>query len=275
MAHRHTARRRALLKIGLALGGGAGLGWAHIGVLHALKEQDIEIAAIAGTSIGAIVGACYAADKLQALEDIARSTNALAMLRYIDPHWRRGGLIGGKRIEGQLAEHLGDLSFEDLSIPLTAVSADLISGETVELSTGPLIPAIRASMSLPGIFPPVQNGDQLLVDGGAAQPVPVGAVRRLVPDLPCVAVSLQNDYVNRARAAGIAALHNNPPSSVAVTKTSIGLSLSNLAKYALALDPPDLLLPLRVGHIDIQDFTKADELIQIGYEDAQNIMQKL
>ena len=130
-------------------------------------------------------------------------------------------------------------------------------------------------MSLPGIFPPVRRGEQLLVDGGAAQPVPVGAVRRLAPDVPCVAVSLQSDYINRARAAGIAAAHNNQPSSVAVTKTSIGLSLSNLAKYALALDPPDLLLPLRVGHIDIQDFTKADELIQIGYEDAQNIIKKL
>jgi NTE family protein len=263
------------LKISLALGGGAGLGWAHIGVLHALKEQNIEIAAISGTSIGAIVGACYAADKLEALEEIARSTNALAMLRYIDPHWRRGGLIGGKRIEGQLAEHLGELTFEDLPIALCAVSADLVTGDTVELSAGPLVPAIRASMSLPGIFPPVRRGEQLLVDGGAAQPVPVGAVRRLAPDVPCVAVSLQSDYINRARAAGIAAAHNNQPSSVAVTKTSIGLSLSNLAKYALALDPPDLLLPLRVGHIDIQDFTKADELIQIGYEDAQNIIKKL
>ena len=275
MALWHTARRRAILKISLALGGGAGLGWAHIGVLHALKEQNIEIAAISGTSIGAIVGACYAADKLEALEEIARSTNALAMLRYIDPHWRRGGLIGGKRIEGQLAEHLGELTFEDLPIALCAVSADLVTGDTVELSAGPLVPAIRASMSLPGIFPPVRRGEQLLVDGGAAQPVPVGAVRRLAPDVPCVAVSLQSDYINRARAAGIAAAHNNQPSSVAVTKTSIGLSLSNLAKYALALDPPDLLLPLRVGHIDIQDFTKADELIQIGYEDAQNIIKKL
>lgn len=275
MARWHTARRGAILKISLALGGGAGLGWAHIGVLHALKEQNIEIAAISGTSIGAIVGACYAADKLEALEEIARSTNALAMLRYIDPHWRRGGLIGGKRIEGQLAEHLGELTFEDLPIALCAVSADLVTGDTVELSAGPLVPAIRASMSLPGIFPPVRRGEQLLVDGGAAQPVPVGAVRRLAPDVPCVAVSLQSDYINRARAAGIAAAHNNQPSSVAVTKTSIGLSLSNLAKYALALDPPDLLLPLRVGHIDIQDFTKADELIQIGYEDAQNIIKKL
>ncbi len=263
------------MKISLALGGGAGLGWAHIGVLHAFKEQNIEIAAIAGTSIGAIVGACYAADKMEELEEIARSTNVLAMLRYIDPHWRRGGLIGGKRIEDRLAEYLGDLEFKDLSIPFLAISADLVTGETVKIGEGPLIPAIRASMSLPGIFPPVARGEQLLVDGGAAQPVPVSAARSLAPHLPCVAASLQNDYVNRARAAGIAAAHNNSPSSVAVTKASIGLSLSNLAKYALALDPPDVLLPLRVGHIDIQDFTKADELIRIGYEDAQNLLEKL
>ncbi|WOE75146.1 patatin-like phospholipase family protein [Alterisphingorhabdus coralli] len=263
------------MKISLALGGGAGLGWAHIGVIHALEEQGITISAIAGTSIGAIVGACYAAGKLEALEDVARSTSIVGMLRYIDPHWKRGGIIGGKQIERRLTEHLGEPDFADLSIPVATVSADLITGKTVIMREGPVLPAVRSSMSLPGIFPPVERDGMVLVDGGACMPVPVRPARELAPGLPCVAVSLQSDYVRRAEAAGIGDESSRRPGSVAVVKASVGLSLANLARYSLERDPPDLLLPLRVGHIDIQDFTKADELIAIGHDEAQNILEKL
>lgn len=265
------------MRITLALGGGAGLGWAHIGVIRALEEQGITISAIAGTSIGAIVGACFARGKLDALEEIARSTNAMGMLRYVDPHWKRGGLLGGKQIERHLTEHLGDPDFADLSIPVATISADLISGKTVVISTGKVLPAVRASMSLPGIFPPVERDDMLLVDGGAAVPVPVRAARDLAPDLPCIAVSLQSDYVSRAQAAGISVggYNSRKPNSVAVVKASVGLSLANLTRYSLERDPPDLLLPLSVGHVDIQDFTKADELIAIGHDEAQDILSQL
>lgn len=265
------------MNITLALGGGAGLGWAHIGVIQALEEQGVTISAIAGTSIGAIVAACYGRGKLEALEEIARSTGVLEMLRYADPHWKRGGILGGKQIERRLTEYLGEPDFADLSIPIAAISADLISGKTVVMKQGPVLPAVRASMSLPGIFPPVERDGMLLVDGGAAVPVPVRAARELAPALPCVAVSLQSDYMSRAQAAGISigGYNNRKPNSVAVVKASVGLSLANLTRYSLERDPPDLLLPLSVGHIDIQDFTKADELIAIGHDEAQDILQKL
>lgn len=256
------------MKVTLALGGGAGLGWAHIGLLRALEEKGVEVAAIAGTSIGAITGACFGAGKLDILEEIALSANLRTILRYIDPHVRRGAWIGGKQIESQLEEHLGGLTFEDLSLPLAAIASDLVTGETVIIRSGPLVPAIRASMSLPGIFKPVLAEGRMLVDGGTSLPVPVGPARALAPDLPCIAVSLQSDYLARARATGIAS-EGRHPTSLSVVKAAVGLSLSNLARYSLALDPPDMLMALPVGHIEIQNFTRAEELISIGRAETE------
>lgn len=257
------------MRVTLALGGGAGLGWAHIGVIQAVEEAGIGLAGIAGTSIGAIAAAAAAAGKLPELERIARGARWRTVLRYIDPHWRRGGILGARQIERELEEHFGALHFETLAIPVAAVAADLVSGETVVLRSGPLVPAIRASMSLPGIFPPVRQGDRLLIDGGAAVPIPVGAARLLAPDAPCVAISLQNDYPARARASGIAA-DGSPPSSLAVLKASVGLSFANFARYTMEIDPPDVLLNLPVGHIDIQNFTRAEELIAIGRRETRS-----
>ncbi len=257
------------MKITLALGGGAGLGWAHIGVIRTLREAGIEIAAMSGTSIGAITAACVAAEKLDELEAIALSTNIRQIIKFIDPTIARGAFFGGRVVENELTKHLGDMTFADLSVPISVVAADLITGDTVILDEGPLVPAVRASMSLPGIFAPVRIGDKLLVDGGAAIPVPVTPAKKLMPGVPCVAISLQNDYLNRARGAGIERADAALPNSVAIVKASVGLSLANLAAYSIALDPPEILMNLPVGHIDIQNFTRAEELIEIGCSETR------
>ncbi len=260
------------MKITLALGGGAGLGWAHIGVIKTLQDANIEIAAVSGTSIGAIVAACFAADKLRQLEEIALSTNVRMMIKFIDPTISRGAFFGGRIVESELTKHLGEMTFADLHIPVSVIAADLITGDTVILDEGPLVAAVRASMSLPGVFKPVQIGDKLLVDGGAAIPVPVTPAKKLAPNVPCVAISLQNDYLNRARGAGIAKADGPLPGSISVIKASVGLSLANLAAYAIALDPPEILLNLPVGHIDIQNFTRAEELIEIGCAETRKAL---
>jgi len=263
------------LKISLALGGGAGLGWAHIGVLRTLDEAGVEVGAISGTSIGAILAACYAGDKLDIVEELARTTNFKTYLRYIDPHWKRGGFIGGNAIEKLLREYLGEITFEELSVPTSMIAADLYTGETVIMDKGDVVNAVRASMSLPGIMKPVLLDGRLLVDGGAAIPVPVGPARALAPDLPCVAISLQNDYVNRAKNSGIDRSHKRAPNSISVVKASVALSLQNLARYALDLDPPEVELALPVGHIDLQNFTRADELIDIGRAETEAALPKI
>ncbi len=263
------------MKIALALGGGAGLGWTHIGVLRALQESGIEIGAIAGTSIGAIAAASYASDRLHHLEELALGTNFRSVLRYLDPHFKRGAVMGARGIEKQLQTHFGGLSFEDLPIPIAAVAACLRTGDTVVLKSGLIIPAVRASMSLPGLFKPVELDGMLLADGGAAMPVPVRAARELAPGLPVLSVNLQDDFLSRAVMAGLHREDGKDPNSLAVIRTYIGLSLRNLGRYSLQIDPPDYALSPPVGHVDMQNFTRGEELIAIGRAETLAIIPKM
>ncbi|API60066.1 patatin [Tardibacter chloracetimidivorans] len=252
------------MTIALALGGGAALGWAHIGVLRALHRHGVPIGAVAGTSIGALAAVCQAADRLDVLEDIARSARLRTVLRYLDPHFRRGAMLGGRTIARQLDRHLGHASFEQLALPCAVVAADLVTGDAVVLNTGNVAEAVRASMALPGIFHPVIRDGRVLVDGGVIMPVPVEAVRSLAPRLPVVAINLQNDYARRALAVGLRMDPKPALTSLSVLRSATGLMLSRLARQSLALHPPELELPLQVGHIDVRHFTRANELIEIG-----------
>lgn len=263
------------MKLSLALGGGAGLGWTHIGVLRALEASPIVIAAISGTSIGAIAGASFAAGKLDYLEETARTANLRTLLRFMDPSFKRGAFMGARTIERELDTQLGNLDFSDLSIPVAAVAADLRTGDTIIMNKGKLVPALRASMSLPGIFKPVEYDGRLLVDGGTALPVPVSPAREMAPDTMCLSVNLQDDFIHRAEMAGITRHDGKYPNSIAIVKAAIGLSLRNLGRYSLALDPPDFALSPAVGHIDMQNFTKADELIEIGRRETEALIPQI
>jgi NTE family protein len=183
--------------------------------------------------------------------------------------------MGARNIEKELGVEFGELDFEDLPFPIAAVAADLRTGDTIVMKSGKLVPAIRASMSLPGIFKPVEHDGRLLVDGGAALPVPVSPARELAPDALCLSVNLQDDFINRAIAAGIAENAGKEPNSLAIVKASVGLSLRNLGRYSLALDPPDFAMSPPVGHIDIQNFTRAEELIAIGRRETEKIIPQI
>ncbi len=252
------------VRIALALGGGAALGWSHIGVLRTLHDNGIELGAVTGTSIGALAAVCAACDRLDVLEQIARSAKFSTVLRYLDPNMRRGAVLGGRTIARQLDRHLGHASFEQLPIPCAVVAADLASGNAVVLREGPVTSAVRASMGLPGIFQPILHEGRVLVDGGLVMPVPVEAARMIAPDLPVVAINLQNDYVRRAGAVGLRLSPVPRMSTMAVVRSATGLMLSRLARQSLELSPPDLELALEVGHIDVRSFTRASELIEIG-----------
>lgn len=251
-------------RITLALGGGAGLGWTHIGVLRALDKAGVEIAAISGTSIGAVAAAAYATGQLDNFEELARGTNFRTMLKFMDPSFGRGGIIGARTIEKELRQYFGNSCFEDLPIPISTVSADLSTGDAVIADRGSIIPAIRASISLPGIFKPVNIDGRLLADGGAVMPVPVIAARKLISGIPCVGINLQGDYITRANMMGFGENRSKDPASMTVVKTYVSLSLRNLSKALLLLDPPEILVTPQIGAYDMQNFTCADDLIKIG-----------
>ena len=249
------------MKLALALGGGAGLGWAHIGILHALKDRGVEIVAVSGTSIGALAAVCLAADRVNVLDDIARSINARQVVRFIDIDPRRGSMLGGRTVTAQLRRHFGHVQLQDLFIPTAIVAADLISGEEVSITRGPVVEAVRASIAIPGVFPPIRRDGMILVDGGVITPVPVRALRA-ISKAPIVAVNLQGDYHRRA-AAGL------PDGKRVMTPFRIGraglsLLMMHVARQSLIIDPPNLEIAPAIGHIDVRNFTRAQELIDLG-----------
>lgn len=165
--------------IGLALGGGAARGLAHIGVIEALIEAGLEPDIIAGTSIGAIAGGFYAADRLDILHSFARELTMRKLLRYLDVNLAGSSLVSGKRLEKTLASHIGDIHIEALQKKFVAIATELGTGQEVWLTSGSLTAALRASYALPGIFKPVRIGGRWLMDGALVNPVPVSAARAL------------------------------------------------------------------------------------------------
>ncbi len=173
-------------KIGIALGAGAARGLAHIGVLQAIEEEGIKIDFVAGTSMGAIVGAYFAKNgTVKGLKELALLMDRLNLIRLADPNilLMFKGFISGKRVEDFLKIIVGDIYFEDLQIPFAVVATDLYTGKEVVIKEGRVISAIRASISIPAIFVPVKWEETFLVDGALSNPVPVDIVRKMGADI--------------------------------------------------------------------------------------------
>jgi len=191
MRHHHRPR------LGIALDSGGAKGAAHVGVLDVLIENNITIDVIVGSSAGAFVGAMYATgtlDKFKAIIDSITWRESLSY--YVDPVFPISGLLAGKRARAFIQDIVGDVNIEELSHTFTAVATDLLSGETVAINSGPLVDAVMASVSMPGIFRPVVLMDRLLTDGGVTDPLPLDILKRSAPDIS-IAVNLHPSMPNR------------------------------------------------------------------------------
>lgn len=183
--------------IGLALGGGAARGWAHIGVIRVLQKAGFSPDVVAGTSIGAVVGGYFAAGKLNRVAEWALELRRRDVLRMVDIAISGGGLMGGSRVAHLLDRDLGDTRIDDLSVGFAAVATEIATGHEVWLTRGRLVTALRASYALPGVFPPISVGGRWLMDGALTNPVPVSVVRALGARL-VIGVSLNADALGRA-----------------------------------------------------------------------------
>jgi NTE family protein len=267
-------------KIALALGGGAARGWAHIGVLRALDEEGIDVSMIAGTSIGALVGGCYLAGKLDELETFARSLTMRRIASLLDFTIRGSGLFGGMRLTKRMQEHLENLSIEDLDRPFVAVATEVNSGHEVWIGGGSLITAIRASYALPGIFEPIKCNNRTLVDGALVNPVPVSVCRAYEEPL-VVAVNLNYDLYGRsavikhnASAQKIEEGVRQEDSAARLGLTGVMVQSFNIiqdriSRARLAGDPPDLSLHPKLSDIGLSEFHRAGEAIDRGYLEAK------
>ena len=165
-------------RVGLALGSGGARGWAHLGVLQALQEKGIQVDVVAGTSVGAVVGAFLAARRETELRELAENLDWRRLRQFFwEVSLSRSGLTDGRRMLTEFQRMLGIREFRELDLPFRAVATDLETGGEVVLSSGNLLQALRASISIPGLFSPVRVGRHLLVDGGLVNPVPVSVAR--------------------------------------------------------------------------------------------------
>jgi NTE family protein len=182
-------------RIGLALGSGAARGWAHVGVIRGLLAAGIVPEVVAGSSSGALVGAMYAAGRLDAFEAWGRALDWRQVVGYFDLTFR-GGVIKARRLLDELAAGLPVERIEELALPFACVATDLASGREAWLRRGPLLDALRASFAVPGLVAPVRIEERWLIDGGVANPVPVSLCRAMGADT-VIAVDLNTALLGR------------------------------------------------------------------------------
>lgn len=266
----NTGMKDKKIKIGLALGSGGAKGLAHIGVLRVLEEANIDIDFIAGTSIGALVGAYYAANPdLLKLEELILSFNKRKGFALFDPALR-GGLIKGNRIEKLISEVLEGAAFPSLRIPFSAVTTDMKSAKEVIINHGDLVKAIRASISVPPVFQPVLYKNKLLADGGLSDPVPVDAVRAMGADV-VIAVNVESGYFYEPLAK-IPPLAGLPMHSVNVLRHNLTFQSLKTADIVISPDTPYTGL---VGWDYFFDNKKASLMIKAGEDAARKTLPEI
>ncbi len=291
--------------IGLALGGGAARGFAHIGVLRALTAHGIKPDVIVGTSIGAVVGGCLAAGQLDGFEVWARGLTRRGILGYLDVSLSGAGLIGGGKLAGRLEEVFGDMLIEKLPTRFATITTEVGTGHEIWLTRGRLVEAVRASYALPGIFPPVRIGGRWLVDGALVNPVPVSAARALGARL-VIAVNLNADMLGRGvtisshgsdetddqyrqhmtKKRSLRGLFGpertlkrqffggaERPGIPTVMVEAFNIMQDRITRTRLAGDPPDVTISPRLGHIGWFDFHRAQEAMEVGERTAMRALE--
>lgn len=298
-------------KIGLVLGSGSARGWAHIGAIEAIEEAGIPIHCVAGTSIGAFIGAVYATGDLASLKEFALQMDWKKVISYFDVVFPKSGFMDGKKVHELFSIHTDAKTFDDFKIPVKMIATELKTGKKVVIDSGNIIEGIRASVSVPGIFTPVKREGKWLVDGGLVDPIPVSAVRNMGADF-VIAVDLNSDRVshdykpikkpvkektpNKKRnelMARIAAKYNSAekavksqinrrfsntaksPNILDVMGTSLGIMQEQISRINLAMDPPDILIQPRLGNLKMFDFDQAERSIYEGYTQAKHQIENI
>ena len=256
-------------RIGLALGGGSARGWAHIGVIRALEDIGIRADVVAGTSIGALVGAAYAGEQLEPFEYWTRSLTRKGVFDMLD-FQIGGGMIKGTRLMDYFRSHFHDSCIEDLALPFAATATALESGAEVWLRSGPTLDAVRASLALPGMMTPMHHQGRLLVDGGLVNPVPVSLARAMEADI-VIAVELASDISRSLRPAPPVESANSGRDWFRRLQASIDIMQARISRSRMAGDPPDALVRPRVAQIGVLDFHRAAEAIEAGRRAVQEM----
>lgn len=272
--------------IGLALGSGSARGWAHIGIIQGLEELGIRPDVVAGTSVGALVGAVYVSGQLPAFTEWVKKLTPRDVFGLMDISFS-GGMVKGEKLFGFFEEAHLNPNIEDLDQRYVSVCTEMKTGREIWITRGPIIPAARASCAIPGLFSPVKQNGRWMLDGGLVNPVPVSACRALGADV-VIAVNLNaqlvGHHLSRAgreeveREAGsrqdrnlwqrvIATLSSgdgDKPSLFDVVAASVNILQDRLTRSRMAGDPPEISLLPMLADFALMDFHRAEECIDEG-----------
>ncbi len=287
-------------RIGLALGGGSARGWSHIGVIRVLEQAGIKPDIVCGTSIGALVGAVYAAGELKRFEQWVLGLKISDVISYMDVSLS-SGLLKGERLMEFFRRDYVDRAIEDLSIPFAAVATSLKTGAEVWLRDGSTLEAVRASIALPGLFEPSLKDGAILVDGGLVNPVPVSLARAMGADF-VIAVDLTagvlgqklnfDDHKDKsddknvewitklqdgldALVPAFAQNETSLPSMLDVITSSINIMQIRITRSRMAGDPPEIIVAPHLAHINLLDFHRAKEAIEEGEQAMKAMLPSL
>ena len=276
-------------KVALVLASGGAKGFAHIGAIEALEECGYEITSIAGASMGALIGGIYAAGGLDKVKEWMYDLTDREVFRLVDFTLSPNALVKGDRIMDALKAIVPDCNIEDMNIPYCAVATDLKEGKEVVFRRGSLYAAIRASISIPMLFRPVEYEDMLLIDGGITNGLPLDRVVRTEGD-KLVAVNLE-DYewedddaempkaesgtsaltlLSRKFQAGLNTLSNN---YISLTYDTISILMKRNTEMALRLTPPDIYLNVSLGEYGSHDYDEAEAIAKLGYEQMKEVLK--
>ena len=288
------------LKLGIALGSGSARGWSHIGVLNALAEQEIHPDIVCGTSIGALVGASYVCNNISKLDGWVRSLTKFDIARFFELNRSLSGFVNQDRLHRFLNAHIAEDTrlIEDVGKRYASVSTELASGREIWLSQGAIVDAVWASISLPGLFPAINNAGRWLVDGGLVNPVPVSVCKALGADV-VIAVNLNGDLVGRhfdhtkrgeKTANGFSSKMTSlvkeytgsllpdtksaqqQPGLFDAVAGSVNIIQDRITRSRLAGDPPDILLAPKLSQIGLLEFYRASEAIEEGQRCVQRAL---
>lgn len=291
--------------VSLVLGSGGARGLAHIGVIRWLNEHHFNIQSISGCSIGALVGGIYAANKLDEFEQWVKAIDKVDIVTLLDISWRSSGLVKGERIIKSLTKLVGDVMIEELPIKYTAVAADIANEKEVWMNSGKLFDAIRASISLPLLFTPVEYKGVHLIDGGVLNPVPIAPTFSDPTEFK-IAVNLGADventksFINQAKVSKpkgfeledktsftskiqqfIADLTNKVDDEDELSRVgaydianqAFDAMQNTISRQKLAAYPPDFTIDIARNACGILEFDKADEMIELGYAKAEQTLK--
>ncbi|WP_038580440.1 patatin-like phospholipase family protein [Dyella japonica] len=281
--------------VALALGSGGAKGLAHIGAIEEIEAQGYQIVAIAGTSMGALIGGIYAMGKLAVYRDWVCSLAKMDVLKLVDWTLSGGGLIKGERIIETMRGLIGDAAIEDLPLAYTAVATDLDREREVWLTRGPLFDAIRASIAIPTLFRPHVLSERRLIDGGLLNPVPVTPLIREPADylfavsmdgppdagtpdvVPATPTENPDSYRSRigefiGKLVPHGAEKSREPGMLELLMQSMDLMQANLSRLRLAAYEPDLLIRMPRNVATVYEFYRAAELIEMGRQQARQAL---